>query len=157
MTIFERVDLLERQMTELTSTVELQTATITSLEETMDQLLQAEEDSGWLNLPLLNGVQSWGDSQVPQYRRIGNIVAIRGAVKNILANNTIIGKLPAGFRPARTTYFVQNTSIGMAWEAATTTRWKISNNGDIELQNISWDAEYGESKWFPIMNMFPLK
>lgn len=156
MTIFERVELLESQIQGMQDTITAQNATIVSIEETIDAILSNDTSSNWANLPLSNGVVAWNDTQVPQYRRIGNIVAIRGAVKNVLADNTVIGKLPTGFRPAKTTYFVQNTSLGMGWEAATTTRWKVSSNGDIEIERISMDAEYGATKWFPIMNMFPL-
>lgn len=157
MTIFERVEQLETQMNLVNEMLATQQNTILSIEETLDTLIAGVDDSGWINLPLLNGVVIWSDSQVPQYRKIGDIVAIRGAVKNVLADGTVIGKLPSGYRPNKTTYFVQNTSYGAGWEAATMVRWKISSNGDIEVERISMDAEYGASKWFPIMNMFPLK
>lgn len=40
-------------------------------------------DTGWNTLPLADGIQAYGGA--PQYRRIGKIVSIRGAVKNVLA------------------------------------------------------------------------
>ena len=55
------------------------------------------EDSGWLDLPLQNGTALAGNS--PKYRKIDNRVFLRGCANN-LTLNSVIGVLPAGFRPA---------------------------------------------------------
>lgn len=111
-------------------------------------------DTGWLNLPLTTGIAVYADSQVPQYRKIGSTVFIRGAVKNVLALG-VLATLPAGYRPTATITFIQSTSLrtgGFPMYA----RYTINAAGEIRLESISDGASFGESKWFPLMTAFTI-
>lgn len=57
-------------------------------------------DSGWLDLPLSNGAVAYSTAQKPQYRKIGNVVYIRGVFKGVTSTPVVIGQLPVGYRPA---------------------------------------------------------
>lgn len=63
-------------------------------------------DTGWLSLPLSSGF-SHVTNQPAQYRKNGNIVELRGAVKNDSndvggsTDQVTIGVLPEGFRPSK--------------------------------------------------------
>lgn len=105
-------------------------------------------DSGWKDLNLASGVELYGEQSKPQYRKIGNVVYLRGAVKNILAGQTTIATLPEGFRPTRTVPFVQNTSM-LTGSVATTARWKVGADGNIVVESVSSGASFGATKWFP--------
>lgn len=70
-----------------------------SLSETAAKVNTATNDTGWITLPLLNGVQPFLDEFPPQYRRIGNMVHIRGRVQNVTQETLYIANLPEGFRP----------------------------------------------------------
>ena len=144
-TIYEEIDALKTRMT----TVENDVATLE------DAIAQATiEDSGWLNLSLADGIQSYGSTQIPQYRKIGNTVYIRGAVKNVM-NVGIIGTLPAGYRPTTTVSFIQNTSLRTG-SFPMFARYTVNSSGEIKLEAISDGASFGESKWFPIMMSFTI-
>lgn len=61
-------------------------------------------DSGWQTLTLSSGVETYATGEDPKYRKVGDIVYIRGQVKpkaEVSANGTVdIGTLPSGYRPA---------------------------------------------------------
>lgn len=104
-------------------------------------------DSGWQTLPLAEGIEAYGGS-VPQYRKVGKVVSLRGAVKNVLAAGTI-ATLPAGFRPSLSVSYVQNTSMRTG-SIAMFTRMIVGANGVIKVEAISDGAAYAADKWFPI-------
>lgn len=104
-------------------------------------------DSGWQTLPLADGIEAYGGS-VPQYRKVGKVVSIRGAVKNVLAAGPI-ATLPAGYRPAFSVPYVQNTSM-RSTTIAMFTRMIVGANGVIKVESISDGAAYAADKWFPI-------
>lgn len=58
-------------------------------------------DTGWINLDLLNGVTARsGDQYTPQYRRIGNVVYLKGQINIPQHTGTLMMfGLPVGFRP----------------------------------------------------------
>ena len=72
--IYADIATLQEQMADVQSD-------ISTLEQALAQ--SAITDTGWLNLPLADGIQPYGGA--PQYQKIGKLVAIRGAVKNVLA------------------------------------------------------------------------
>lgn len=111
-------------------------------------------DTGWIDLTLSSGIVSYAPTQIPQCRRIGKTIYIRGAVKNVLANG-VIATLPAGYRPNSTISFVQNTSVRTG-NFAMYARWTVNAGGEIKLEAISDGAEYGETKWFPISTCFTI-
>jgi len=61
--------------------------------------------TAWTNLPLVNG---WSISSPSAYRKVGDMVQIRGAIQSgTIAGNTILATLPVGFRPTYIHYFTQ--------------------------------------------------
>lgn len=90
-TIYEDVALLKEQV----ATLQTQVA------ELNDKLA----DSGWIDLPLSDGITAYNDEQKPRYRKIGNIVYLSGVFKGVTANNTVVGTLPEGFRPNKKIMF----------------------------------------------------
>lgn len=107
-------------------------------------------DTGWITLPLADGIQAYGGA--PQYRRIGKVVSIRGAVKNVLAPGPL-ATLPEGYRPAYSVSYVQNTSM-RSTTCAIYARMLVGADGKIQVQAISDGAAFAADKWFPIHCIF---
>lgn len=107
-------------------------------------------DSGWKTLPLASGITPNSDSVIPQYRKIGEVVYIRGGVKGIVNDNTLVGTLPAGYRPTRVVHFLQNkTASGNVPMAA---RWKIESDGDIIM--VFSESQSEASHWYGLDTSF---
>ena len=123
---------------------------VEALKKQMNDVLTAIEDTGWINLTLLNGVQPFSIAQIPQYRRIGKKVILRGSVKNITAKNTIIALLPPGLRPSQFFSFIQNTSVKNG--STNYARWQVRDSGEIKLEGISEGvtANWEPTNWYPI-------
>lgn len=117
---------------------------IVTLEQALEQATIS--DTGWLNLPLADGIQPYG--RAPQYRKIGKLVAIRGAVKNVLAPGPI-ATLPVGYRPTYSVPYVQNTSM-RSTTCAMYDRMIVGADGVIQVQAISDGATFAADKWFPL-------
>lgn len=59
--------------------------------------------TAWTALPLANGALPYGGAyQAPQYRKLGDVVYLRGLVGTLPANGTPFCQLPAGHRPPMT-------------------------------------------------------
>ena len=136
--IYSDIATLQAQMLDVQSDV-------AALEQALEQ--SAITDTGWLNLPLADGIQAYGGS-TPQYRKIGKLVAIRGAVKNVLAPGPI-ATLPVGYRPTYSVPYVQNTSM-RSTTCAMYDRMIIGADGVIQVQAISDGAAFAADKWFPL-------
>ena len=66
-----------------------------------DWLREGGNDTGWVNMTLNTGwTMNDYASELPQYRKIGNIVYLRGLINATSAAGTIITTLPNGFRPS---------------------------------------------------------
>lgn len=140
--IYTRVTILEEQVADLTEQVAGLTEQIAGL---------TVQDTGWLDLPLINGVVSYTESNKPQYRKIGNKVYLKGTVKNVLSSNTVIATLPEGFRPVRTGHsYTQNTSFN---NGAQFSRIAVEVNGDIKIHSNSNNL-YTAENWCPIHTEF---
>lgn len=144
-TIYEDVETLKTQMTQAQTDIE-------ALQSALSQA--SVSDSGWLNLPLTDGIEAYATTQIPQYRKIGDIMFLRGAVKGITAAVTI-GTLPTGYRPNKTVSFLQNTSVRTGGFVMTA-RYTINSSGEIRLEFISDGAVYDATKWFPIHVSFAI-
>lgn len=138
-TIFERLDNLENQVNILLSD-------IIGLEAELN-------DTGWIVLPLAEGITAYNEANAPQYRKIGNLVVIRGTVKGVTARNTVVATMPEGFRPTKANPYVQNTSLGTG-NFATQTRMTVTTTGDVKIEAISDNAVFAADKWFPIATMY---
>lgn len=116
----------------------------------MKGVYEMTEDSGWKTLPLARGITPNSDSVIPQYRKIGEAVYIRGGIKGIVNDDTLVGTLPAGYRPTRVFHFLQNKSAsgGVPMIA----RWKIESNGNITML-FSYDQS-DATHWFALDTSF---
>lgn len=74
---------------------------VLQLQEQMAEVQEQLTDTGWIDLPLSNGITAYSEEQRPRYRRIGKEVFLSGVVKGVTANNTPVGTLPEGFRPSK--------------------------------------------------------
>lgn len=144
MAIYEHVSEL------MTQTASLETD-VKNLQTETDVLETKMKDSGWKNLSLATGVVAYSAAQVPQYRKIGNVVYLRGACKGFTANDTVIAVLPAGFRPPVLHSFPQNTSKSN--DVPMFARWSIKTNGEIVMQNTEINTPTVEN-WYPIATQF---
>lgn len=131
-----------------------QGAAINALETAIGAVADKVADTGWVDLELINEIEIYGNNTTPQVRRIGDVVYLRGSIKNLLADDTIIATLPKTFRPSRSHWFVQNTTYNSETKTANFARWHISTKGEIKVQYISEGAEYGPSKWFTIDTVY---
>lgn len=83
-------------------------------------------DSQWINLPINSGFQALSGNP-PQYRKIGNIVRLKGAVNNtgITASGAFqIATLPTGYQPTLPWFFDAPSS-----SAATQGEVNVNNFG----------------------------
>lgn len=62
-------------------------------------------DSGWIDLPLNDGISAYSEAQKPRYRRIGKEVFLSGVFTGVTASNTNIATLPNGYRPSKKVIF----------------------------------------------------
>lgn len=108
-------------------------------------------DSGWIELSLNSGITAYSDLWIPKYRKIGNQVFLKGAVKGITANDTYIAVLPQGFRPLNAHPFAQVTSNigGNAYFA----RMQVGTAGSIVMETTSGDVPLS-TDFFPLDTSF---
>lgn len=113
-----------------------------------------ENDSGWINLTLNTGISEYSNVWTPKYRKIGNVVYIRGAVKGITNNNKVIAALPIGFRPSDFIHFTQvaTTTGGNAYS----TSYRITNKGQIVMEVTGEGSTPSATDLFPIDTVFPI-
>lgn len=112
-------------------------------------------DSGWLDVTLSGNVQAYTSVNKPQYRKIGNVVYLRGSVKNVTSDNTTIGVLPVGYRPTNLSHqYIQATSNENG--SPNFSRIKVGTDGSIIMEGISTGitATYSSTDWFPIDTSF---
>ncbi|MTV22998.1 BppU family phage baseplate upper protein [Staphylococcus delphini] len=112
-------------------------------------------DTSWINLNLINGVQSYDYASTPAYRLVQSdtvfFLALKGAVKNITSTPLVIATLPSNVSDKITDDipFTQNTSIKSG--NASFARWTVKPNGNIELFRTSeGNSSLSESDYFPI-------
>lgn len=86
-------------------------------------------DSGWINFTLENDTQAYSDGLTPGYRKYNNQVFLRGCIKNVTANGTVVATLPSGYRPAMTRYYTIATG-------SITATIEIGTNGQVKVANV---------------------
>lgn len=116
----------------------------------MKGVYEMTADTGWKTLPLKSGITPNSDSVIPQYRKIGEAVYIRGGIKGIAGDNVTVATLPVGCRPERVFHFLQNKSAsgGVPMIA----RWKIETNGDITM--VFSEDQSTATHWFALDTTF---
>jgi hypothetical protein len=94
-----------RNFRQLSTELAADLAVITSDAAALDARVIALEDSGWTGVTFSN---SWVDHGAPnqnaQYSKAGDVVRVRGVIKNGTLN-TVAFVLPSGFRPPSTLRF----------------------------------------------------
>lgn len=99
------------------------------------------ENTEWQDLSLLNGWTTFSNEyNIPQFKKISDMVQIRGMLQGSRATTQKIAILPEGFRPKKYLYFVYSTSDNPA-------SGRISPDGSIDLYGykISWNSIDGIS------------
>lgn len=59
----------------------------------------------WTDLPLASGITAYSEAQKPRYMRNNKTIFLSGVVKGLTTHDSLIGTLPAGFRPAKKVIF----------------------------------------------------
>lgn len=129
MTIYERVDLLEQNYNNLESDV-------MQIEEKMT-------DSGWIDLPLTDGITAYSEEQKPRYRKIGKDVFISGVLKGVTEKDTTVATLPEGFGPSKKV-ILPIASIGQMF-----TKMTVNTNGTIIFNRSSIEPVI-EANWHSV-------
>lgn len=91
--IYDDVEQLQTDVAQLQTDMTAVQADITALQST-------QQDSGWINLTLNTGWTCQYNTDIAQYRKIGNVVYLRGLLNATQAAGQVIGTLPEGFRPS---------------------------------------------------------
>ncbi|MCY9007206.1 hypothetical protein [Peribacillus frigoritolerans] len=113
--------------------------------------------SPWISLTLQNGVKPYGSTSTPQYRKIGNVVYLRGAVTNVLSPDTVIATLPVGYRPTGQTHnYIQNGSNSGNPSVSQYIRFYINTTGEIAIFSASTPTQFEDGKWNPLHTSFPV-
>lgn len=112
-------------------------------------------DTGWKDLPLINGAVAYNNSLKPQYRKIGNQIFLRGVVKNITVANMTFAELPEGFRPTIPAYFVAGSAtVNQGGNSiATFYNCQINNDGSIRITTNSIGS-YNENYYLRLSGSF---
>lgn len=116
-------------------------------------------DTGWIDIELINNVLPYKSSSKPQYKIInynGTLeVSIRGEVKGIKKENTVIGVIP-NIEIPYTHPVLQPTSKKTVNDVKTSTygRWvikSVNNVTQIIMEGVSYDTNLMlETDWYPI-------
>lgn len=105
-------------------------------------------DTGWIKLPLQNGVKLHGSQTGIYIRLVGKMVQLRGAVTNIFADSTQITTLPSQFTPSSGRSLVGNTSLGNG--TSYFVRYHLSGHNGAFTMTRSSRPGYEEGIWYPL-------
>ena len=100
---------------------------VAELQSKVSEIESKLEDTGWLSLPLCEGVEAQNSNTYPcRYRKIGSRVFVQGCVKGFVDVLKDIAILPEGFRPSKEYYYQGVTNAGK------TDTFRFYTNGTIE-------------------------
>lgn len=92
-------------------------------------------DSGWLNPTFLNGY-STQNSRTVSYRKIGNVVRLRGQIGKATLDFNVMFNLPVGYRPSSVgIYSVPGSSSNYG-------KLTVDSSGDVNFGNIPSGGTY---------------
>ena len=80
---------------------------------TKSQIQNLTSDSGWLNVTTSSDFPAYNSGTIPKIRKIGNIVELRGVVKNknaFATNGSVLTNIPSNMRPSQNVYVVQTAN-----------------------------------------------
>lgn len=112
-------------------------------------------DTGWLDLPLINGVIPYGSMYRPVYRLINenglNKLYLKGAVKNIASKNVAIANLPTNITSLVTSNMPFPQIGSNKGGISTLIRWSVTVNGAIQIDGSSMDtSQMSPDDFYPI-------
>lgn len=97
----------------------------------------------------LNGAQIFSEDEKLMLLKVGNIVYLSGAMKNITKAGTYLN-IPVGFRPSQSHTFI-NSGNWLTVSNVYLCRWQISGKtGNADLQAVTNTDQYGVTRWFPV-------
>jgi uncharacterized repeat protein (TIGR02543 family) len=120
------------------------------------QLCTAMYDSGWIDLTIGSEFRQYGTGNAVRYRKIGNIVEVRGIVAPVaaIAGSTdmhTIATLPSGARPSEPLYAICQGSSNCTW------LFRVNHTGTLDFsryRNGDATATAGEGAWLPFQMTF---
>ena len=129
-------------------------------------LQQLPRDTGWKVASMNSSFTAYGDGMTPKYRRIGNVVYVRGAVKPTSATAAdstiyIIFNLPLGYRPAQRFGTDSDAAVNTVCQGSTQYIWtcrvfdndySIFDNGNVTFSRYRNGSSYASasiSAWLP--------
>lgn len=119
------------------------------------EITQENNDTGWLNITLANGVNAWSTEQTPKYKilKIGNStqIQLKGAVTNVNKFSTTLGTLPDNISSLldQDLQFILPASKKL--NIYPTNRISIKKTGEIYFYGSTIDEQYlTTTDWIPI-------
>lgn len=120
----------------------------TSGSRTVNQVIN-DYETDWINIELAEGVSAYDTSTIPQYRKSGSVVFIRGAVKGVTQREQLIGTIPDDkFNPTGQSH-AYVAPISSTDNTTRVARYSITVTGEIKIMNNS-DGIYTNSEWYSI-------
>lgn len=101
-------------------------------------------DTGYLNVTLLNGCETYAADTVPRIRRMGSLVELSGALRNVTNLNTEYLEFPSELAPNRNFQMTQVTSSGYQCN------WQVQPNGRVKIMN-TMNPNPDTRTWYPFM------
>lgn len=117
----------------------------------MQELQEKSNDTGWIELSLINGATSIENDRKLSYRKIGNIVYLSGTIippETASSSAVIIAYLPSGCRPHYTyeSFIIRNNNgsciAGINFSTIDGAIWiQNATNGETSFSNVSFIAD----------------
>lgn len=117
----------------------------------MQELQEKSNDTGWIELSLINGATSIENDRKLSYRKIGNIVYLSGTIippETASSSAVIIAYLPSGCRPHYTyeSFIIRNNNgsciAGINFSTIDGAIWiQNATNGETSFSNVSFVAD----------------
>lgn len=117
----------------------------------LEELQEKTNDTGWIELSLINGATSIENDRKLSYRKIGNIVYLSGTIippETASSSAVIIAYLPSGCRPHYTyeSFIIRNNNgsciAGINFSTIDGAIWiQNATNGETSFSNVSFIAD----------------
>ncbi|AYJ38861.1 MULTISPECIES: hypothetical protein [Lactiplantibacillus] len=98
------------------------------LNRMLEGLGSAVEDTGWIDLTLINGFENRANIGKTSIRKIGEIVVLRLSITN-LVRDAVIAKLPTNFYPQQSIPFSLRGTIGRSFSLT------LGNDGNLNFES----------------------
>lgn len=116
-----------------------------------DGTVERAGDVPWTNLPLSSGWKAYSAAWTPKYRRVGQVVEVRGAVSptatTTIGNSDLtFGTLPQGCRPEVTVVQLCQSSSVKIWACSITSSGDV-RTGRLRTMNSTSYQSAGTDEW----------